>query len=131
MLLLRSSEVFMMIFKALIVASLFQGVAFAQAQKADPKPIVVKNISLFRNEIQLDFDSKSPIKVGSKFLAQTSVNHKCLLVVKKIIKDLAYADATQCPGYATLRKGQVVNVSADDEVNEEVKAAPPAKSEDS
>lgn len=116
---------------ALIVASLAQVPSYAQSDKADAKPIVVRNISLFRNEVQLDFDSKSSIKVGTKFLAQTSVNHKCLLVVKKIIKDLAYTDATQCPGYATLRKGQTVSVSADDEVNEEVKAAAPTKSEDS
>lgn len=124
----------MMILKALIVVSLFQATAFAeentQSARIESKPIVVKSISIFRNEIQLDFDSKSPVKVGSKFLAQTSVNHKCLLVIKKVIKDLAYADATQCPGYATLKKGQAVNVSPDDEVNEEVKVAPPAKSED-
>lgn len=112
---------------ALITVSMLQGLVFAQ----DAKPIVVRNISLFRNEIQLDFDSKSQVKVGSKFLAQTSVNHKCLLVVKRVVKDLAYADATQCPGYATLRKGQSVSISTEDEVNEEVKMTAPAKSEES
>jgi hypothetical protein len=126
---------FLKIAQALVlVVVVFQAQVFAQeqkpVQKADSKPIVVRNISLFRNEVQLDFDSKSPIKVGTKFLAQTSVNHKCLLIVKKVINDLAYTDATQCPGYATLRKGQTVNISADDEVNEEVKVATPAKSED-
>lgn len=94
-------------------------------------PAIIRNISLFRNEIQLDINKNSNIKVGSKFLARTAVNHKCLLVVTRIVKDLAYADATQCPGYATLRKGQSVSVSPEDEVNEEIRVAPKATPQDS
>ncbi len=110
----------------ILLNSFFNELAHAQSQASAN----IRNISLFRNEIQLDFDSKTKIKVGSKFTAQTSVKHKCLLIVKKIIKDLAYADATQCPGYATLKKGQAVTISADDEVNEEIRVATPEKNED-
>lgn len=107
-----------MIFLALF---LWQGIlSEAQATPAI-KPPVIRNISLFRNEIQLDIDKASQIKVGTKLTAQTAVNHKCLLVVKKIVKDLAYVDATQCPGYATLKKGQSVSVTPENEVNEEIK----------
>lgn len=95
------------------------------------EPAIIRNISLFRNEIQLDIDRNSKIKVGSKFLAQTAVNHKCLLIVKRIVRDLAYADATQCPGYATLKKGQSVSVSPEDEVNEEIRVVPKAAPQDS
>lgn len=139
MLLLGAREVFMLvIFKALILIVLLNPLAHAQPEaqpivKAEPVAqlvVHVKSISLFKNEIQLDIDRSKQVKVGTKFTAQTSVNHKCLLIVKKIIKDLAYADATQCPGYATLKKGQAVTVSADDEVNEEIRMAAPVKSED-
>lgn len=85
---------------------------------------IVRNISIFKNEIQLDIDKNKQVKAGTKIIAQTAVNHKCLLVVKKVIRDLAYADATQCPGYATLKKGQAVTITPEDEVNEEIKAAP-------
>jgi hypothetical protein len=85
---------------------------------------VVKSISLFRNEVQLGVRGSSSIRVGSKFAAQTAVKHKCLLVVTKVIRNLAYADANYCPGYATLKKGQVVTLAPEDEVNEEVQASP-------
>lgn len=101
----------------------------AHSESVAPAKAIVRNISLFKNEIQLDIVKSRDIKVGSKFLAQTSVNHKCLLIVTRIVRDLAYADATQCPGYATLKKGQSVEVSAEAEVNEEIKSPPPAKSE--
>lgn len=87
---------------------------------------IVRSISIFRNEIQLDIEKNHQIKIGTKIIARTAVNHKCLLIIKKVVRDLAYADATQCPGYATLRKGQTVSVTPDDEVNEEIKSVPPS-----
>lgn len=97
--------------------------SFSQAH-AETKSAIVRSISLFRNEIQLDIKKDGPIKVGSKFLAQTAVNHKCLLVVTRIVRDLAYADASQCPGYATLKKGQSVSDAPEAEVNEEIRVVP-------
>jgi hypothetical protein len=107
----------------LLLSFLLSGTA--DAQSIQPTA-VVKNISIFRNEIELNVDKNNPMKSGAKIIAKTAVNHKCLLVVKRVARDLAYADATQCPGYATLKKGQVVTETADDEVNEEVKKAPPS-----
>ena len=97
---------------------LFLGLAPAQEATSSA---VIRSISLFRNEIQLDIKKNKDVKVGSKFAAQTAVKHKCLLVVTKIIRDLAYADANHCPGYATLKKGQLVSAAPDSEVNEEMK----------
>lgn len=107
----------------MIFLALFFGLGISLEAQATPtiKPPIIRNISLFRNEIQLDIDKASQIKVGTKLTAQTAVNHKCLLVVKKVVKDLAYVDATQCPGYATLKKGQSVSVTPEDDVNEEIK----------
>jgi hypothetical protein len=107
----------------IFIISFFLNGIFARAEEvAKPGP-VIRSISIFKNEIQLDVE-KNQVKSGTKILAKTAVNHKCLLVVKKVIKDLAYADATQCPGYATLRKGQTVTITPDSEINEEIKAAP-------
>lgn len=101
---------------------------FAQAETAPSQAsAVVKNISIFRNEIQLGFEKSGQVKVGSKFIAKTAVNHKCLLIVTRVNKDLAYADANQCPGYATLKKGQTVLISPEGEVNEEVRVVPEKK----
>ena len=108
----------------ILLISLFLN--FAQAETAPQASAVVKSISIFRNEIQLDFNKSTPVKVGSKFTAKTAVNHKCLLIVKRVNKDSAVADANQCPGYATLKKGQTVSISPEEEVNEEVRVVPEA-----
>lgn len=81
----------------------------------------IKSISLFRNEVQLEIDNKNQLQVGNRLVAKSATSHKCLLVITKIQSRTAYADASQCPGFATLRKGQFVQVAGQDEVNEEVK----------
>jgi hypothetical protein len=52
-----------------------------------------------------------------------------LLIVTKLRGDTAYTDATRCPGFATLKKGQTVQLSADNEVNEEIREATKAETE--
>lgn len=86
---------------------------------------IIKNISIFRNEIQLGFEKSNSVKVGTKLVARTSVNHKCLLIITRVSKDSAYADANQCPGYATLKKGQTVTTVQENEVNEEIRITVP------
>lgn len=103
-----------------LLLSMFLTHAYAKSEST----AIVRSISIFKNEIQLDIEKGNQVKVGTKITARTAVNHKCLLVVKKVVRDLAYADATQCPGYATLKKGQATTVTPDDEVNEEIKMAP-------
>lgn len=103
-----------------VAASILTGTPVS-AQKSEP---VVKSISIYRNEIQLDTKRNPEIRVGSKLLAKLPVPHKCLLVVTRVIGALAYADATQCPGYGTMKKGQSVEISVSEEINEEVRSVP-------
>ena len=111
----------------LSILTLFNFLSHADSGKNSP--IYIRSISLFRNEIQLGLEKPSEVKVGTKISARTAVNHKCLLIVTRIVKDLAYADATQCPGYATLKKGQLVSITQENEVNEEVKPLGPKDQE--
>lgn len=120
---IRLLSVFCIIFVAIHFSSLVS--THASNSSGQSFPIYVRSISLFKNEIQLDIDKNKNIKVGTKISARTAVNHKCLLVVTRVVRDLAYADATLCPGYATLKKGQSVQLASEAEVNEEVKILEP------
>ncbi len=101
----------------LLIFSLVMSSALANAQSDQP---IVRSISIFRNEIQLDIKRSPRVRVGSKLSAKLPVPHNCLLVVTRVVNRVAYADATQCPGYATLKKGQPVEVSVSPGVNKEV-----------
>lgn len=83
--------------------------------------IRVRDISLFRSQVVLAVYGNHNVKVGSKLLAKSAAHHKCLLIVTKINGDTAYTDATRCTGFATLKRGQVAQISDDSEVNEEIK----------
>lgn len=86
-----------------------------------PTEFKIKNISLFRNEVQLELVKQNQLQVGSRLLAKSATSHKCLLIITKIQSRTAYADASQCPGFATLKKGQTVQIAGQEEVNEEVR----------
>jgi|SRR5690606_9270190 len=112
----------------LVISILVSSISIVHAQSAQP---TVKSISIYRNEIQLDAKKNPEVRIGTKFSAKLPVPHKCLLVVTRVVKKVVYADATQCPGYATLRKGQSVEISIDHEMNEEVRQAPAENKEKS
>lgn len=107
--------------RLLLVGLLLSTQAFAETFPVEYK---IKSISLFRNEVQLELKNDKELKVGSKLLAKSATIHKCLLIIKKIDSRTAYADASQCPGFATLKKGQSVEIAGLDEVNEEVRVLP-------
>jgi hypothetical protein len=108
--------------KLLMLLSFVVPVA-AQSETADSKPIFIRSISLFRSQVELAIERNNDVKVGSHLLAESPSHHKCLLIVTRIKSGSAYTDASRCPGFATLKKGQKVQLTADNEVNEEIREA--------
>ncbi len=94
---------------------------------ADDSVLKITSISIFRSEVQFEKKSSQSIPVGKKIAAKTYTEHKCLLVVTRVSGNKVTTDATQCPGFATLKKGEYANLTSDSEVNEEVRTNPRAE----
>lgn len=104
---------------AFIISLLF----FATAAFAeDSKPLKITSISLFRSEVQFEKPSSLKVEVGNKILANSYTQHKCLLIVTRVSGNKVTTDASHCPGFGTLKKGDAAQLASQEEVNEEVRA---------
>lgn len=81
----------------------------------------ISQISLFRSEVQLLKPSPIRVEVGAKILANTYARHKCLLTVTKVMGNTLVTDATECPGFGTMKKGEFATLAPHGEINEEVR----------
>lgn len=89
----------------------------------EAKPLKITSISLFRSEVQFEKPSSLKVEVGNKILAQSYTQHKCLLIVTRVSGNKITTDASHCPGFGTLKKGDTAQLASQDEVNEEVRAS--------
>lgn len=122
--------------KALLVLSVL-GVMFGYQNQIQAEETAVEKldqvlritaISLFRSEVQFEKPSGFKIEVGNKILANSYTDHKCLLVVTRVSGNKITTDASQCPGFGTLKKGDKAGLASQNEVNEEVRVYnPPAE----
>jgi hypothetical protein len=92
----------------------------------DAKPLKITSISLFRSEVQFEKPLNLRVEVGNKILAQSYTQHKCLLIVTQVSGNKVTTDASYCPGFCTLKKGDTAQLVSQDEVNEEVQPDSPA-----
>ncbi len=118
--------------KVVLILVILGTTSVLRAQELDiqknEQVLKITSISLFRSEVQFEKPSNLKIEIGNKILANSYTEHKCLLIVTRISGNKVITDASQCPGFGTLKKGDRAGLASQDEVNEEVRVYnPPAE----